>query len=205
MVKAYIYAAALHCAECTARHVLGVPFGSLGAEIERQRKAHGIPDGASDTDNVPDGPHGDGGGESDSPAHCDTCRRFLRNPLTSDGRDYVRDAIREHNETGRGDRETLQTWRDFYGDSVQRFGMADLPELRTPDNGAGPYRVTRAASRTFGFDYGEHTFPTMAEALSHAKQIAHDIHEIAPGTGGSLFPRVYDSRGYSIPYEILTY
>lgn len=127
-MKAYVFQAALWCETCTAANVLQVPADMLGVAIARRRKAHGIPDGASDTDNVPDGPHADGGGESDSPQHCDACGVFLRNPLTTDGYEYVRDAIQEHNEHGRGTREVLATWHDFYNDNPRRFGRV-LPEI----------------------------------------------------------------------------
>ncbi len=203
-MKAYVFQAALHCGPCIARHVLGVPADRIRAAIEKARKDAGLQEGETDTGNVPDGPIADGGGESDAPQSCDTCRTFLRNPLTAEGRRYVRDSIEEFNRTGSGDLETLELWRDFYGDSVQRFGETDLPEIdiaRSP----GPFVVTRAASRTYGFDYGEHKFPTMAEAISHAKSVAHLIADIAPGTGGSLFPTVLDGRGYRIPYTIRLY
>lgn len=128
-MKAYVFQAALWCEDCTAAHVLQVPRDSIAREIARRRKAHGIPEGATDTDNVPDGPHGDGGGEADSPQHCDECGEFLRNPLTPDGFEYVRDAIQEHNEHGTGSRDVLETWHDFYNDNPRRFGQV-LPELK---------------------------------------------------------------------------
>lgn len=43
-----------------------------------------------DSDDWPKGPYSDGGGgESDSPCHCDACGAFLWNPLTPDGAAYV--------------------------------------------------------------------------------------------------------------------
>lgn len=42
-----------------------------------------------DSDDWPKGPYSDGGGESDSPCHCDACGAFLSNPLTPDGAAYV--------------------------------------------------------------------------------------------------------------------
>jgi hypothetical protein len=44
-----------------------------------------------DSDEYPKGPYPDGGGEADTPQHCDHCHCFLENPLTSDGYDYVRE------------------------------------------------------------------------------------------------------------------
>lgn len=126
-MNAYVFQAALWCADCIA-NVLAVTTDRIGRGIERERKRHEIPDGATDTDNVPDGPHGDGGGEADSPQHCDACGVFLRNPLTSDGVDYVRDAIQDYNEHGTGSRDVLETWREFYNDNPRRFGHV-FPEL----------------------------------------------------------------------------
>ena len=36
-----------------------------------------------------------GGGESDTPQHCDDCDVFLENPLTDDGNEYVRELYAE--------------------------------------------------------------------------------------------------------------
>ena len=66
---------------------------------------------STDSDHYPQGPYGDGGGESDCPQHCGTCGLFLDNPLTDDGRAYVRAALRD----GTGNPATLATWRDAYG------------------------------------------------------------------------------------------
>lgn len=54
------------------------------------REAH---ESTFDSDDYPKGPYPDGGGEADCPQHCDTCGEFLGNPLTDDGRQYVRDAL----------------------------------------------------------------------------------------------------------------
>lgn len=108
-MNAYIYAAALFCEACAAS-LLGVGVDGIRDEIGRRRSARGLPDGATDTDAVPDGPYSDGGGESDCPAHCDGCGLFLENPLTSDGYAFVRDAIIN----GDGDPEVLAEWASFY-------------------------------------------------------------------------------------------
>lgn len=134
-MNVYVYQASLWCETCTADDVLSVPPDRIRSAIDKERARHGIPDGASDTDNVPDGPHRDGGGDADTPQHCDCCQVFLENPLTSDGYNYVWDAIKEHNEhneTGRGDREILETWREFYNDTALRRGYI-FPELDYPE------------------------------------------------------------------------
>jgi hypothetical protein len=45
-----------------------------------------------DSDTWPQGPYDSGGGEADTPQHCDQCGVFLENPLTSDGDDYLLEA-----------------------------------------------------------------------------------------------------------------
>lgn len=80
MTNAWIYNAALICDDCASEHP------------------------------TVDGPYYNGGGEADTPQHCDLCSLFLENPLTSDGDHYVRDAI----EDGDGDQNALKTWSAFY-------------------------------------------------------------------------------------------
>lgn len=107
-MKAYVFQAALLCEDC-------------GDEVKRHTPApHGVdptnPDESLyDSGDWPKGPYGEGGGEADSPQHCDHCGEFLDNPLTSDGENYVIDAFREYVDTGRGNLEALQAWRDAYG------------------------------------------------------------------------------------------
>lgn len=42
-----------------------------------------------DSDDFPKGPYPNGGGEADTPQHCDHCGIFLENSLTNDGVLYV--------------------------------------------------------------------------------------------------------------------
>ena len=49
--------------------------------------------------------------EADCPQHCADCGDFLENPLTSDGDDYVREAVRADRESGYDD---LSEWAGFY-------------------------------------------------------------------------------------------
>jgi hypothetical protein len=99
-MNAYIYRAALYCEECAMqiRHTLR--YQPREVVIDRE-----------DSESWPQGPYSDGGGEADSPQHCDSCGVFLENPLTDEGREYVREKVREA--TGRAD--VLNTWREFYG------------------------------------------------------------------------------------------
>lgn len=75
---------------------------------------------AEDSGSYPIGPYSDGGGEADSPQHCDHCGLFLRNPLTGDGVEYVR----EHSQRVRdfasavGQAEVTSEWQAFYADML---------------------------------------------------------------------------------------
>lgn len=106
-MKAYLFQAALLCEDC-------------GDDVKAQTAP---PEGVDpnnpdeslyDSDDYPKGPYSDGGGEADTPQHCDHCRVFLDNSLTGDGETYVRDAFREYADTGRGSLEVLTEWRNAY-------------------------------------------------------------------------------------------
>ena len=86
----YVYRAALLCEDC-------------GPAVIDELEAAGQKD-TGDSDDWPQGPHPDGGGEADVPQHCDSGPRCLNavevpggnkigcplgNPLTSDGEKYV--------------------------------------------------------------------------------------------------------------------
>lgn len=107
-MKAYVFQAALLCEDC-------------GDEVKRQTRHRTALIRPTRTNRCmtpatgPKGPYGEGGGEADSPQHCDHCGEFLDNPLTGDGENYVIDAFREYVDTGRGNLEVLQAWRDAYG------------------------------------------------------------------------------------------
>lgn len=88
-MRVYVYQAALLCEDC--------------GELVKQSLLH---DEFGDSDYYPQGPYSDGGGAADTPQHCDHCERFLENPLTDDGRDYVRAAA---------DGACADQWRAFYG------------------------------------------------------------------------------------------
>jgi hypothetical protein len=104
-MQAYIYQAALFCEECAAeiRNEITVPDGM-------------DPDNEStwDSDDYPKGPYPDGGGEADTPHHCDTCGLFLENPLTDDGNAYVREAVLAHIEHGEGFQPVIEQWMAHY-------------------------------------------------------------------------------------------
>ena len=92
-METYIYQAALHCEDCAVKIMEGLSPS----------------DDSGDSDDYPQGPYSDGGGEGDSPNHCDGCRAFLENPLTCDGYEYVQETVRN--------RLTVvsREWAEFYG------------------------------------------------------------------------------------------
>lgn len=95
---AYAYNAEMICDACAAK-------------IKDELDENGI----EDTGDTNDYPQSDcGNDEADCPQHCADCSEFLENGLTSEGYAYVREAIREHHATGRGDAAILRTWGEFY-------------------------------------------------------------------------------------------
>ena len=102
-MDAYIFQAALLCSDC-------------GQATKDRLDAAGLaPDNPEaeytfDSDTYPKGPYADGGGEADSPQHCDQCGVFLENPLTPDGQEYVRQAAAENF----GHNAIVRQWREFY-------------------------------------------------------------------------------------------
>lgn len=74
-MQAYIYQAALLCWDCA---------WDTKAELDDRNVID-----TGDSGDYPQGPYPNGGGEADSPAHCDMCGTFLGNDLTDEGRAYV--------------------------------------------------------------------------------------------------------------------
>lgn len=108
-MDAYIFQAALYCATCA---------GDIKLHLIMEGKAPADPHDESsyDSDDYPKGPYSNGGGEADSPQHCDTCGKFLENPLTSDGIDYVRAAVQEARRSLHVRHSVaLDEWAPFYG------------------------------------------------------------------------------------------
>jgi hypothetical protein len=91
-MKAYVFQAALLCEDCAHSAML-----QQAAWCDNE-----------DSNYYPQGPHGKGGGEADSPQHCDHCQTFLENPLTSDGEAYVREAVAS------GNGVNIEEWREYY-------------------------------------------------------------------------------------------
>lgn len=89
MPDAFVFQAAMLCTDCAQDVMDNTPA------------PHGVDPTAPDeslydSDDWPKGPYPDGGGEADTPQHCDHCGAFLENPLTDDGDSYVRAAARPY-------------------------------------------------------------------------------------------------------------
>jgi len=100
----FIYQGALLCEECGISQQEEIQE-RVGPDWKNQLRVS--------PDVYPQGPYCDGGGEADSPQHCDHCGVFLENPLTTDGRRYVEEALLERDPTERCLAVTV--WAPFYG------------------------------------------------------------------------------------------
>lgn len=117
-MDAYVYKAALYCADCANQIIQGLQPLTWPSVMK------------ADSEYVPQGPYPNGGGEADTPQHCDRCGTFLENPLTPDGDRYVIEQLVEHARTGEGDAEVLKTWGKFYNFQVYEPGEVTIEELR---------------------------------------------------------------------------
>lgn len=104
-MNAYIFQAALICEDCS-QAVQGALVKPAHIDMHDES--------SYDSDEWPKGPYGDGGGEADSPQHCDMCGVFLDNPLTPDGSTYVKGLWRNYIDDGRGNLDVLKLWADAY-------------------------------------------------------------------------------------------
>lgn len=81
-MDAYIYRAALYCDACGARIRSSLDLKGSRPETPENECSF-------DSDDYPKGPYPNGGGEADTPQHCDSCGLFLENPLTKEGGEYI--------------------------------------------------------------------------------------------------------------------
>jgi hypothetical protein len=130
-VNVYMFQAALLCAECGLAQ-----RGTL--TVHGKRPTDLADESSYDSDQFPKGPYPDGGGEADSPQHCDHCGTFLNNPLTPDGVEAVSNMFTEYMRTGRGNESALREWKEAYPeawDAVADFmeeqaAVSDLRRIR---------------------------------------------------------------------------
>lgn len=114
-MSAYAYNAALYCDAC-------------GEAIQERLRKEGVHDDGN-TETFPQWTP-EGGGESDCPQHCDDCRDFLENPLTSEGYDYVAQAVSKWILHGRGTQEVIEKWVSYYPIDLDTLnGSIDLDDL----------------------------------------------------------------------------
>jgi hypothetical protein len=104
-----MYRAALYCEGCGE---------AIRARLnaEGQRPADTEAESTYDSDDYPKGPYPQGGGEADTPQHCDACSVFLENPLTPDGTAYVLEAVELITPEGKG-----ESWAEF-ADRIEALG-----------------------------------------------------------------------------------
>ena len=94
-MEAYIYQADIYCTDCARK------YSQLQILIGEKDTGN--------SDQFPQGPYENGGGESDYPQHCGNCHVFMENSLTSDGEDYVIAAAKD---ALGGD--VAKEWKEYY-------------------------------------------------------------------------------------------
>jgi len=109
MGNAWFYQSALYCDKCALKLITDECLDACQED-------------AKDSDNFPQGPYANGGGESDCPQYCDDCGTFLENPLTEYGAEYVLSAVREFLPfKGQGSPGTIREWVEFYDVSLKEL------------------------------------------------------------------------------------
>jgi|SRR5579872_1177043 len=114
-MNAYIYQADLLCDRC-AKLVM--------ADEQDHRESE-------DSDDYPQGPYTNGGGEADCPQHCSSCGLFLENDLTDDGINYVREVIRKANPSSPS--PAVLEWSQHYSELCYCSEIADEIESGDAD------------------------------------------------------------------------
>ena len=128
-MDAYIYKAGLWCRLCVIKALVAARKAAPGAidmspaeALQQIVSANGFTrESDYGSDDLPKGPYAQGGGEADTPQHCEGCRQFLGNPLTSDGMLWVEGAIRDYLTTRNPiavTTDTVNEWADFYKDEL---------------------------------------------------------------------------------------
>jgi hypothetical protein len=134
----YVYQAALWCGPCMIKRLVEekkASPGALGMEpaeaLQQIVSANGFTDENDyDSDDLPKGPYPNGGGEADTPQHCDGCGTFLENPLTGDGVRYVNERFTEYARDGSGNAEVLKQWSGHYNSAFFEPGSVTLKDLQ---------------------------------------------------------------------------
>lgn len=111
-MNVYIYQAVLLCEDCAR-----AKRDSLDRIAAEHGNAHH--NYREDSDRYPQGPYSSGGGEADTPQHCDHCGVFLENPLTDDGRAYVSEAVLRNQTSIVHRNKVVDEWQEFYGITLE--------------------------------------------------------------------------------------
>jgi hypothetical protein len=82
-MNAYAYQASLYCTRC---------IKPIIADLSDSNS-----EDTGDSNDYPQGPIADGGGEADCPQACAGCLIFMENPLTDNGLEFVRRSVRRAN------------------------------------------------------------------------------------------------------------
>jgi hypothetical protein len=137
-MDAYVYQAALWCGPCIRQMLLDEALVEADFDHSDHDPAHALQSALKvrgykeeadyDSDELPKGPYLDGGGQADTPQHCDACGTFLENPLTPDGYRYVNEAFIEHARDGNA--AVLVEWAKFYSACYYEPGEATLADLQ---------------------------------------------------------------------------
>jgi hypothetical protein len=135
-MNVFMYCAALLCGDCGEKAVENCANRSI------------VDNGDSDT--YPQGPYPEGGGEADTPQHCDDCGKFLENSLTEDGQAYVRESYAWERDItnpskSRNAIENTQRWANYY-DYLGLAGQSYVVWLGLA--GQAPFSVGAALSCT---------------------------------------------------------
>jgi len=133
MSNSYVYQGNIYCEKCT-RHLLA------------QLNNKGVED-TGDSNDYPQGPYLNGGGEADSPQHCGNgreCQRpielgsghlvgdWLENPLTNEGLQYIANQLAENfNSPHAMKRLVPNFWRLAYHDDLMNWLAGRLIMLTT--------------------------------------------------------------------------
>lgn len=87
-MQVYMLQAALICDHCASEFMANTPKPDHVVYFPNLNE---YDESSYDSDEWPKGPYPDGGGEADTPQHCDHCGVFLENSLTLDGDECVRE------------------------------------------------------------------------------------------------------------------
>jgi len=109
-----MYRGSFYCPDCAR---------DIKREVRAEwKEKHGTPfEDNGDSEGYPQGPLEEGGGESDSPNHCDGCGVFLENPLTRHGVEWMKEQARgatEDLKEGNWPSPAFLEWKRFYDDVI---------------------------------------------------------------------------------------